>query len=191
MKKQAREDERARNHESSLVEVDASLGSTGRDRVSLGDLWFAVSAAVSTKGPPADVMVLDDRRLDELPSRWPRSGGWMQERRLAKWNDAVDRLAVPAWDTKGTLRSPGGIADTFSIDHHALYLGDNDCLYCGPARPTPNGTYAEWQASYGSADDVPGLWSAKWMPYGTYYPRQEIADALASLVAIHNLNLNI
>jgi hypothetical protein len=192
VQKQVREEEMACDHESGLVNVGASLGSADqRGRVPLRDLWVAVSAAVRAKSPPADIMILDDRRLDELPSRWPRSGGWMRERRLAKWNAAVDRLAVPAWDTKATLRSGSGIADTFSIDQHALYLGGNDRLYSGPARLTPNGTYAEWKASYGSADDVPGLWSAQWLPYGTYYPRQEIAEALAGLVAIHGLSPNI
>lgn len=188
VQKQVREKEMARDHESGLVDVGASFGSADqRGRVPLRELWVAVSAVVRAKSPPADVMVLDDRRVDELPSRWPPSGGWMREARLAKWNAAVDRLAVPAWDTKATLRSGSGVADTFSIDQHALYLGGNDVLYCGPAMPTPSGTYAEWKASYQSADDVPGAWSSQWAYGKPFYPRQEAAEALAGLVAIHGL----
>lgn len=189
VQKQVREAEMVRDHELGLVDVGASLGSADpRGRVPLRDVWIAVTAEIRAKEPPADIMVLDDRRLDQLPSRWPPSGGWMRERKLAKWNAEVDRLAVPAWDTKATLQSGSGVSDTFSVDHHPLYLGSNDVLYCGPARPTPSGTLAEWKASYQSANDVPGVWSAKWLPYGTYFPRQEVAKALADLVATHGLS---
>jgi hypothetical protein len=89
------------------------------------------------------------------------------------------------------VRSGSGVADTFSVDEHPLYLGSNDVLYSNPARPTPNGTYTEWKASYRSADDVPGAWSSKWA-YGTpFYPRQEVAEALASLVAVHGVSPEI
>jgi hypothetical protein len=180
-----RAEEVARDHELGLVDVGGSLGPAGQSgRLPLRGVWVAVSAAIRVKGPPADIMVLDDGRLEELPSRWPRPRGWKrkQERSLAEWNAAVDRLAVPAWDTGATLRSGSGIADTFSVDEHPLYLGSNDVLYCNPARPTPNGTYAEWEASYRSADDVPGAWSSKWAYGKPFYPRQEVAEALVNLV---------
>lgn len=115
----------------------------------------------------------------------------MSERKLTRWNAAVDELGVPAWNTEASLRSGSGIADTFSLDSHPLYVGRNGVLYSAPGRSTPGGTYAEWTASYRSAADVPGVWSARWLPYGTYYPRQEVADALANLVAIHSLRPGI
>jgi hypothetical protein len=187
-----REEEATRDHELGLVDFDAAADPLEQDgRLSLGEVWPAVFNALVAKDPPADIVVLDDRRLEELPSRWPPTRGWMKERSLAKWNAAVDRLGVPAWNTKASLRSGSGIADTFSIDEHPLYLGRNGVLYSGPAGPTPNGTHAEWKASYRSADDVPGMWSAQWMPYGPYYPRQEVADAFASLAAIHSLSPTI
>jgi hypothetical protein len=58
----------------------------------------------------------NEHRLNELSSRWPRSQGWMRERSLAKWNAAVDRLGIPAWNTRATLPSGSGVADTFSVD---------------------------------------------------------------------------
>jgi hypothetical protein len=160
----------------------------GGKQIPLHDLWNAVFRAIKDSEPPTDLVILDEHRLGELPSRWPRSQGWFQARSLASWNDAVDRLGVPAWDTEMTLSYGGGIADTFSIEHYPLFLSRDGAVYCDPARPTPGGTHAEWRASYRSAADVPGAWSAKWMPYGTYYPRQEVADALANLIAIHNLD---
>lgn len=188
--KQLRKEETTRNHETGLVDVGTALGSTEqRGPLPLRDLWIAVFNALKGKDPPADIVVLDQYRLDELPSRWPRSQGWLRERSLTRWNTAVDRLGIPAWNTKAALRSGSGVADTFSIDSHPLYLGRNGVLYCEPARPTPNGTHAEWKASYASADDVPGVWSSKWAYATPYYPRQEVAEALANLVALHDLSL--
>lgn len=192
--KRMRAEEAARDHELGLVDVGGSLGPPGQGgRLPLRDVWITVSAAVGAKDPPADIMVLDDLRLEELPSRWPQPRGWKrkQDRILAEWNAVVDRLAVPAWDTGATLRSGSGVADTFSVDEHPLYLGSNDVLYCNPARPTPNGTYAEWKASYQSTDDVPGVWSSKWAYSTPFYPRQEVAEALANLVAVHSVHPDI
>lgn len=155
----------------------------------LSVVWTVVVNALKDKEPPGDIVVLDECRIGELPSRWPPRNGWLVGRRTANWETAVDRLGLPAWDTKRGLRVGGGIADTFSIDSHPLYLARNGVLYCGPREPTPNGTNAEWISSYRSATDIHGAWTAKWMPYGTYYPRQEVADALMSLVTIHGLNL--
>jgi hypothetical protein len=189
--KQLRKEEMTRNHEMGLVDVGIVLGSAGRGSLlPLRDLWAAVFNALKEREPPADILILDQYRLNELPSRWPRSQGWMKARSVVKWNTAVDQLGIPAWNTKAALRSGSGVADTFSVDSHPLYLGRGGVLYCNPARPTSNGTHAEWKASYESADDVPGVWSSKWA-YGTpYYPRQEVAEALANLVALHDLSLN-
>lgn len=190
--KQSHKEEATRNHEMGLVDVGGALGLADQSGpLPLRDLWIAVFNALKEREPPADIVVLDEHRLNELPSRWPRSQGWMRERSLAKWNTAIDRLGIPAWSTRAALRSSSGVADTFSVDSHPLYLGCNGVLYCNPARPTPNGTCAEWKASYGSPDDVPGVWSSKWAYDTPYYPRQEVAGALANLVAIHGLNLNV
>jgi hypothetical protein len=187
VKKQAGEAAKSRDGRLGLVEAGGSPGADGQPaKVPLRDVWVAVCAAITAKSPPADAMILDLDRLDQLPSRWPPSGGWMKGRRLARWNGAVDERAIPGWDTQATLQIGSGIADTFGIEHLPLYLGSNGVLYAAPRRPTPNGTLAEWQAGYRSADDVPGPWTAKWLPYGSYYPRQEVADAFASLAALHD-----
>lgn len=189
---QAREERASQDHEAGLVEFRASTDPAREgDRLPLRSVWAAVFNALKERQPRADVSILDERRLDELPSRWPPTGGWRRERNTAKWNAAVDRLGVPAWSTESGLSAGRGIADTFSIDHDPLYVGRNGVLYCAPARPTPEGTLAEWRGSYQSADEIPGVWSARWLPYGTYYPRQEIADALANLATIHGLGLEI
>jgi len=150
-----------------------------------------VFEALKDQEPQAEAAILDERRLGELPTRWPPTGGWRRERNTAKWNAAVDRLGVPAWSTKSSLSAGRGVADTFSVDEDPLYVGRNGVLYCAPARPTPEGTLAEWRCSYQSADEIPGVWSARWLPYGTYYPRQEVADALANLVAVLDLRPEI
>ena len=186
---QMREDEAARDHDRGLVDVGELPGLVDAGgRLQLSVLWDAVLKGLEERNAPTDIVVLDDLRLDDLPSRWPRTQGWMSGRSKAKWESVVDRLAVPAWDTQRGLRSGGGVADTFSIDTSPLYLGHNGVLYSGPANPTPNGTHAGWSASYRSAGDVDEAWTAKWMPYGTYYPRQEVAEALANLMQIHALN---
>lgn len=192
MEKQVGQEEAVRDHEQGLVNIGEIFGPGDfGGRMQLHVVWTAVFNALKDEEPTGDIVILDDLRLDELPTRWPRTQGWMSGRSQAKWEDAVDRLGVPAWDTERGLKSGGGIADTFSIDSHPLHLGRNGVLYCGPAKPTPNGTHAEWRASYRSASDIHGVWTAKWMPYGTYYPRQEVAEALTkltNLVAIHALS---
>jgi hypothetical protein len=159
-------------------------------RLQLRILWTAVFNALKDREPAGDILILDDLRLAELPSRWPQTQGWMSGRSREKWEAVVDRLGVPAWDTERGLRSAGGIADTFSIETQSLYLGRNGTLYSGPDKPTPNGTHAEWKSCHRSAGDIYGVWTAKWMPYGTYYPRQEVAEALKNLATIHSLNLS-
>jgi hypothetical protein len=186
--KQEREQEAARHHEQGLVEVGSALGKDSQGGwLQLHVVWTAVFNALKDKEPPGDILMLDDRRIGELPSRWPPREGWLIGRRTAKWEAAVDSLGIPAWDTGRSLNSGGGIADTFSIDSHPLYVGRNGVLYCGPGKPTPQGTHAEWMSSYRSAADIHGTWTAKWSPYGTYYPRQEVADALMNLATIHDL----
>jgi hypothetical protein len=187
--KEMRREQLGRNHEQGLVNVGSVPGWGSKDGwLHLSIVWTAVVNALKDKEPPGDIVILDEYRIEELPSRWPPSKGWLIGRRTASWETAVDRLGLPAWDTKRGLKVGGGIADTFSIDSHPLYLGRNGVLYCNPRKPTPNGTNAEWGASYRSAADIPGAWTAKWMPYGTYHPRQEVADALMNLVRIHALH---
>jgi hypothetical protein len=66
--KRMRAEEVARDHEMGLVDVGGSLGPPGQGgRLPLRDVWIAVSAAIRAKDPPADIMVLDERRLEELP----------------------------------------------------------------------------------------------------------------------------
>jgi hypothetical protein len=194
VQKQIREEEASRDHELGLIDFGDSLRSTGQGgRLSLRDVWIAVAAAIRAKNPPADIAVLDECRIAELPSRWPelRGRAKKRERIQTEWNAAVDRLAVPAWDTKATLRAGSGVADTFSLDEHPLYFGSNGVLYCNPSGPTPNGTHTRGR-TYRSAVDVPGVWSSRWAPAGaSFYPRQEVADALANLVAVHGLSLDI
>lgn len=191
-REQVSREEASREHARGRVRFDLGSASSKQGNwLLLRDVWIAVFNALKTKEPPADFHILDERRLDELPSRWPPRKGWFQQRRLAQWNAAVDGLGVPAWATKASLREGVGVADTFSIAQQPLCVGRNGILYSNPSRPTPNGTYAEWRASYRSADEVPGGWSAKWLPYGTYHPRQEVADALANLVTIHGLQVRL
>jgi len=187
--KQVREENSTRKHEQGLVKVGSFLGSGSHDGwLPLSTVWSTVVNALKESEPPGDIMILDEGRIGELPSRWPPISGWFVGQRTARWETAVDHLALPAWDTKKGLMVGGGIADTFSIDSHPFYLGRNGVLYCGPGNPTPNGTKAEWISSYQSPTDIHGAWTAKWMPYGTYYPRQEVADALISLLTIHGLH---
>jgi hypothetical protein len=187
--KQVREEEAVRADKQGLVDVGSALGPGSHSgRMQLHVVWAAVINALKDKEPPGDIVILDELRIGELPSRWPPREGWFVGRRTANWEEAVDRLGLPAWDTKRGLRVGGGVADTFSIDAYPLYVGRNGVLYCGPARATPNGTFAEWRSSYRYSTDIDGAWTAKWMPYGTYYPRQEVADALVNLVAIHGLS---
>lgn len=72
----------------------------------------------------------------------------------------------------------------------ALYLGDNDCLYWpGEAHAKRDAFRMASELRVGGRRSrvVVGEVDA----YGTYYPRQEIAEALASLAAIHSLSLDI
>lgn len=192
LEKQLGEEETIRDHEQGLVDIGESLGPGGfSGKVHLQNLWDAVFDALEDEEPTSDIMILDSRRLDELPSRWPRTQGLLSGRSRAKWEDAVDRLAVPSWNTGRKLKVGGGIADTYSISSYPLYVGRNGVVYCAPEQPTPNGTHAGWSSSPRSASAVPGAWTAQWSPRGTYYPRQEIAEALANLAAIHALSPSV
>jgi hypothetical protein len=159
----------------------------------LPQIWAAVSAALLTASPPSDRMILDDHRLEELPLRWPPTHNRQrkQQRELARWEDAVDRLAIPAWDMEATFRRGGGVADTYSITEYAMYFGANGVLYCGPRRPTAAGTFAEWEVSYHSADTVPGAWRPEWGVGDPYYGDREVAKGFASLVARHDLQVDL
>lgn len=136
-------------------------------------------------------MVVDDRRAAGLPERWPRRGGERKRRRArAKWNEAVDGLAIPAWDMEATFSRGSGVSDTYSREEIPMYFGSDGVLYVGAGEETPGGTHAGG-STYHTPDSVPEVWHEKWGAWGTIDNRHEITAGFANLVVKYGLDIEI
>jgi hypothetical protein len=179
-----REAEEERDRESGLVAFQGA-------KVSFARLWDLATQAMLALNPPADVMVVDARRSAELPERWPRRGGERKRRRAeAKWTEAADGLAIPAWAMEANFSRGSGVADTYSRSEIPLYLGGNAMLYVGAGSQTPGGTYTGG-ATHHTPDSVPEVWHEKWGAWGTIDNRQEVASGFANLATKHSLTIDL
>jgi hypothetical protein len=159
-------------------------------RVPFGRVWDLVAGAILTRSPPADIMVIDGRRVAELPERWPKRGGERRKRRFeARWNEAADKLAIAAWDLEASFSSGSGIADTYSRQETPMYFGSNGVLYVGAGSQTPLGTHAGGTTHH-TPDSVPEVWHEKWGAWGTIDNCHEIATGFANLVVKHSLTID-
>ncbi len=160
----------------------------------LGQIWTAVTEAMNNKGFPADVMIVDERRKNELPPRWPEPRRAKKRQHFIEtWNEIADGLAVPAWDMRaGHWNGNGGVSDTYSVVQHHMYLGGNAVLYCGLSDDgrTPNDTYTGYAYSYLNASDVPGKWYPEWGA-GSYDGREDVVKGLVNLAVEHSLDIDI
>lgn len=163
----------------------------GAEKIPFGRAWDLVTLAILTRNPSADIMVIDDRRVAELPERWPRRGGERKRRRVeAKWNEAADGLAIPAWDMEAEFSSGSGVADTYSREETPMYFGSNGVLYVGAGSQTPGGTHTGGRTHH-TSDSVPEVWREQWGAWGTIDNRGEIATGFANLVAKHSLAIEL
>jgi hypothetical protein len=167
------------------------VGFGGAAKVPFSQVWGRVAQAVLGLSPPADIMVVDDRRAAELPERWPRRGGERKRRRVeARWNEAADELAIPAWDMEACFSSGSGVADTYSRQETPMYFGSNGVLYVGAGSQTPSGTHAGG-STYHTPESVPEAWREKWGAWGTIDNRQEIAGGFANLAVRYALTVDL
>lgn len=163
----------------------------GTDKVHFDRIWEQVAQAILSGGCPPDLMMVDDRRSDQLPERWPKRGGERKKQRYeARWNEAADALAIPAWDMEATFSSGSGIADTYSRLETPMYFGSNGLLYVGRGSQTPAGTHSGGR-TYPTPSSIPEIWEEKWGAWGTIDNRREVAVGFANLVVKHGLEIGI
>jgi hypothetical protein len=163
----------------------------GEGKVHFALIWDAVTRGIGKLSPAAELMIVDDCRADELPERWPRGGGERMRKRVeAKWGDAADRLAIPAWDMEATFSEGSGIADTYSRLEIPMYLGANGVLYVGAGEQTPAGTRAGG-STFHTPDSLPEVWHEQWQARGTIDNRHEAAAGFANLVVKHSLMIDL
>lgn len=160
-------------------------------KVPFGLIWERVTQAILARNPSADIMVVDDLRAAELPERWPKRGGERKRRRVeAKWNEAADKLAIPAWDMEASFSSGGGVADTYRRQETPMYFGSNGVLYVGSGSTTPDGTHTGG-VTFHTPESVPDVWHEKWGAWGTIDNRGEVATGFANLVVKHSLPIDL
>jgi hypothetical protein len=186
--------ERGREREVSLRKAAETerIKASEEAAAELRQIWLAVLESLLSRQPPHDLMVLDALRLAELPSRLPDRRGWRQSSRVAKWIQAADRISVPAWDMLATFRIGGYFGETYRVVPYEMYLGGNGVVYCNPRMQDSNGAHADWEASFNSAEEVPGIWRPRVAgPHDDAIDgRQEVAIGLARLVAKHSLEID-
>jgi len=167
----------------------SAASQAGTDKVPFDRVWEQVAQAILSRNPPPDLTVVDDRRSDELPERWPRRGGERKKRRYeARWNEAADALAIPAWDMEATFSSGSGIADTYSRVETPMYFGSNGLLYVGSGSQTPGGTHSG-DRTFHTPSSIPEVWREQWGAWGTIDNRREVAVGFANLVVKHDLEV--
>lgn len=179
------------NERGKVTARDQGKADSAAAKVPFGRVWDLVTEALLAQNPSADLMVVDDLRTAELPARWPKRGGERKRRRVeAKWNEAADKLAIPAWDMEATFSRGSGIADTYSRAEVPMYFGSNGVLYVGAGEQTPGGTNAGG-STFHTPDSVPEVWHEKWGAWGTIDNRHEVAAGFANLVVKHRLEIDI